>query len=367
MSTTKIKALIISCLFIITSFLLTQANAEETSSQAEAQVSQAIAEWKLINEDESGIPPEQSIDASGLLATVKKGMQRGLNIAKELASFDNDYNIKSQIRDWELNRQIKAGNVFMTQLPNVNDAYRSAGGAITINGIGWAYAAMPNAGIYPSIYGIASTTMAAPITGMENIHILGTSMQVMNPPIYLDKRTAYGLSGEGSYPIKNGRIYYQEKLITAEPSSITRTHTDWAKTNIGTYYCHTEINTPVSSNFGGKFERFATNRWPVGSQWDPQLSTAKTIKIQQSYRFESASKIYKIPAMQTGNWNTAAGSWNNIGKWNSNIGMGSYGTAVGKISTTMPNYSPLPTKMPTYTSPTFKMPSYKSTSGSGIK
>lgn len=359
----KISMVCLLGLMVSAGFFLTAVTAEESSSQAEAQVSHAIAEWKLLNDDEAEKErPICPIDS--LRCIVGQGLGQEAGLAKELAAFERDYySIRSQVKDWELKSAQKIGNRYITQLPTMADAYRNAAGALTINGIGWAYGNMAGS----AIYGVASTTIAAPIAGMETINTLGRSMQIMNPPIYLDTRAHDGLTGEGLYQIKGGHIYYQEKLKTNGPTSITRTHMDWGKTNTETYYRYTEINTPVSNNLGGKFERFATNRWPVGSQWDPQFSTEKTIEIQKIYRIETASKIHKMPTIQTGDWNITAENWNNIGKWNSNIGMSSYGTTIGKISTTMPNYSPLPTKMPTYTSPNFKMPSYKSTSGSGIK
>lgn len=183
------------------------------------------------------------------------------------------------------------------------------------------------------IYGSTMTVMGVGIqavdTFLKTTDYIGTSMQIMDPPIYLQNNPELGQvakftpssekilgipisgiwEGYGSYSIPGGSVKYEETFQTTGPGPITKSHTDWINSDIGTYYRHTEIKTPVIN----KFERFAPTRYPLGSgYWNPTTSTSSTVtRIQQSYHVETirgVSKITPLPNSKIGTF-----SYGNLG------------------------------------------------------
>jgi hypothetical protein len=128
--------------------------------------------------------------------------------------------------------------------------------------------------IYTASSMTLGTAMQAGTTFVKTVDYVGKSMQVMNPPIYLQERVA-GWGWKGAWFNAHNGHYYWETLKTAGPGPITRTHADLVATQTGTYYRYQEIRTPVTN----VFERFVLNRYPVGSYWDPKTSTVNTTTI----------------------------------------------------------------------------------------
>lgn len=400
----KIKTIIACFAILIFLAAFPAANAESFDSEAISQVSKGIAEWKLMNEDNSKTQVEQTVYVSSSLSgMVEKGEPQGIGMISGLAAFDNDYWIESQITQWELNKQIDIGSRYISRLPT--NPWVDVGGDITTRTIGISYQQYMNNQLavvnvfrgyqgkpalttFPMSWQVASTTfdiaslgMGAGTTFIQTIDRVGTSMQVMNPPIYLQNNPKFTPSqkilgvpisgtweGSGSYNIPGGVVNYQETLKTSGPGPITQTHTDWVTTNTGTYYRQVEIKTPATNGF----ERFAVTHYPVSSYFDPTSSTVTTItKSQQSYRIETVggiSKVTPLPSSGIGNsygrvgsnWNSTPPTFNATWK---TVEMGSTTfkypsidwTSIPKTNWTIPSINPLPTytpsipKMPTYT------------------
>ena len=76
-------------------------------------------------------------------------------------------------------------------------------------------------------YDIAFTVIGAAVTGIKTIDIIGTSIEIMDPPIYLRNNLKFtalqkmlGMpitgtwEGSGFYHVQGGHVYYQETLKT---------------------------------------------------------------------------------------------------------------------------------------------------------
>lgn len=288
-------------------FISMDVKADDFNSEAVSQVSKAIAEWKLLNKDKSETS-EHRVYVSSSLSQMTEGVESdGLGVVSGLAAFNNDQGIESQIRQYELNKGVMISSQKTSDMAKIwavnptlmNTAMKTQlGTGVKMTNIGPAW-------------GPINTIHSGWGTATKVFNTCGTAMQTINPPIYLNQKASYGWKGEGSYTIPDGYVHYRETLSTAGPNPITRIHTDWATTNMGTYYRNIEIKTPVLNNF----ERFALNRFPTGSYWDPQTSTSvTTTRIQQSYRTETIggyTKITPLPSSVSGTWNNVPINWNN--------------------------------------------------------
>lgn len=261
------KAIIITILSNLTFvFILSVANVDAIDPEAALQVSKGIAKWKLLTEDKSDTQVEPPVYVSSSLSG--------------LAAF----NIESQIRQRELNTGVKFSKEYISRL--LKNPTVGVGGTITTTAIG--------INAHPA-YSIISTMGSAVTTGMEIIDRIGTSMQVRNPPIYLNEKTSWGWKGHDSYSIPGGIVSYYETLDTSasrwwEPGNITRTHTDLVTTNLGTYYRNVEIKTPATSFL----ERFMVHQYPTGSHVDSLKSTrTTTTEIRQRYTLIQESYTFK--------------------------------------------------------------------------
>lgn len=299
--------------FVILSFVavISVTKAEAFDPEAISQVSKGIAEWKLMNQDKSETQLEQKVYVSSSLSgMVERGSGKG--VVQGLAAFNNNHEISSQTRQWELDAGLEMSNKYIQQLakPPYPSIITSMSNRTAIYGIGQNVVreyGQRGAQIFSSGTAIIGSTSQAAGTFLKTTDYVGTSMQVINPPIYLREKTPYGWKGEGLYSIKSNGINYQvgyhETLKTAGHGPITRSHTDYINSDIGTYYRHTEIKTPVINNF----ERFALNRHPLGSYWDSTTSTSSTVtRIQQSYHVETirgVSKITPLPNSKIGTLN----------------------------------------------------------------
>lgn len=351
----------ITAYFMIFTFfaVFSVAKAESFDPEAISQVSKRIAEWKLMNKDKDEKQVEPAVYVSSSLSgVIEKGGSEGVGVIEGLAAFDNDYWIKSQIRQWELNRTVDMSNRYISRLPDIWD----------VNKVLTKTAMKTTLGV-----GVKGTTLSpiwTPVSTVESTYSLGkkitatygTSMQIMNPPIYLNEKTSWGWKGEGSYSFPGGVVNYQETLKTAGPGPITRTHTDWVTTNTGTYIRQVEIKT-IPEN---RFERFMMHHYPVGGYFDPDKTTITTItRSQQSYRIETVggiSKVTPLPSSGFGksyggvgsNWNSPPPTFNATWK---TVKMGSttykYPSidwrSIPKTNWNIPTYTPSMPKMPTYT------------------
>ena len=368
------KVMIITILFTYV-FILFVANVDAFDPEAALQVSKGIAEWKLMNKDKNETQVEPTVYVSSSLGgMVEKGDSKGIGVVSGLTAFDNDYWIESQIRKWELNESVRMSGKYISRLPS-NPSVGVAGD-ITTKAEGMAYQLCNPPPMASVTYNVASTAMGAAITGIETINRIGTSIQIMNPPVYLNEKTSWGWKGHGSYPIQGGHVYYQETLKTGGPGPITRTHTDWVRTNTGSYVRHVEIKTPATS----RFERFMMHHCPVGGYWDFATSTiTTTIRNRQSYRIETYGGIPKVtplPKSAIGTWGSGriGNNWYNLSPtlnstWKTvQIGSTNYRypsidwTSIPKTNWTIPStissptyISPIP-KIPTYTPPRIGFP-----------
>ena len=337
----KIKLLAAYLMILLLVLLPSTMKAQNFDPEDISQVSKGIAEWKLLNENKSETQVEETIYVSSSLSgMVEKGSGEGVSVVGGLVAFDNGYWINSEIRQWELNNGSKISSGYAARLPSPSTAAVSIGGWVTTRTIGQIYRSMGGTfqdianvyraaqGLPPSyevlrstamgsqVWGTATQITSAGITFMKTIDRVGTSMQVMNPPIYLQnnpgkgmyaEKTSWGWIGKGSYSIPEGHVYYQEILKTAGPGPITRTHTDWAVTNTGNYVRQVEIKTPVTSGF----ERFMMYHYPPGNYFDPKTSTiTTTTRIQQSFRVETVggmTNVTPLPSSGIGNWNILQG------------------------------------------------------------
>ncbi len=367
------KKIVVYFMFLTFFIVFSVLKAQSFDPEAISQVSKRIAEWKLINKDKGKTQFEQTVYVSSSLSgIVERGISKRISVIGGLAAFNSDYDywINSEIRQWELNRQINLSNIYMTRLPT--NSWVDVAGDITSGTIrksyqqymhNWLavvnvfrnYQNKPALTTFPmswqvtsATFDIASMGMNTGITFIQTIDRIGISMQVMNPPIYLQNNSKFTSShkilgipisgtwkGSGSYNISSGVVNYQETLDTSRSGFIIQTHTDWVITDMGTYYRHIEIKTPANS-----FERFVVTHYPVGHYFDPTSSTVTTIIIrQQSYRIETIggiSKVTPLPSFRIGNPSI---NWINI----------------PKITWTIPNTNPFSTytpsipKIPIYT------------------
>lgn len=392
----KVKTIIIHLAILVFIFILSTTKGESFDSEAISQVSKGIAEWKLMNKDKNKSQVEQIVYVSSSLSGMtERGSGKGTGVVIGLSAFDDDYEFKSQIKQWELDRGVKISSSYMSRLPTNPwpDIRTSIGGEFTMRGMGYIYgkigqtfnevantyrfagatsanriadtymrlgygpnplgdvyklspggiyvpqhniwinegnryrglatrlsyptdATLQNTGrglrIYQGGTTIIGTTLQAAETFQKTVHYVGTSAQIMNPPIYLHEKTSDGWKGGGSYPIRGGQVYYQETLKTGGTGPITRTHIDWVNKNAGSYIRTVEIKTPATNGF----ERFMMYNYPVGSYFDPKTSTMTTTIRSQSYRVESTVK--------------------------------GIGTEIGRVGTGMGNISTLPS-MPSIT------------------
>jgi len=360
------KVMIITILFTYV-FILFVANVDAFDPEAALQVSKGIAEWRLMNKDKNETQVEPTVYVSSSLGgMVEKGDSKGIGVVSGLTAFDNDYWIESQIRKWELNESVRMSGKYISRLPS-NPSVGVAGD-ITTKAEGMAYQLCNPPPMASVTYNVASTAMGAAITGIETINRIGTSIQIMNPPVYLNEKTSWGWKGHGSYPIQGGHVYYQETLKTGGPGPITRTHTDWVRTNTGTYVRHVETKTPATS----RFERFMMHHYPVGGYWDPATSTiTTTTRIQQSYRIETYGgmpRVTPLPNSAIGTWGSGriGNNWYNPSPtlnstWKTvQIGSTTYRypsidwTSIPKTNWTIPSTI----SSPTYISPISKIPTY---------
>jgi len=434
----KMKTITAYLMIFALVFVFSVTKAESFDSEAISQVSKGIAEWKLMNEDKSKTQIEQTVYVSRSLGGIaERGDGEGIGIVSGLVAFDNNnYWIESEIiRNWELSNSVTMSNRYIFSLPTNPwpDILTSIGSELTTRGIGSVYggdnfgffkippigqsyneianvfrtqrglgptdAALQNTarglGIYNASATIMGTAIQAADTFQKTVHYVGTSMQIMNPPIYLQNNPEDGQfvkftpsqkilgipvsgtwEGSGSYRISGGIVNYQETLKTSGHGTITQTHTDWETTNRGTHYRHIEIKTPGTNGF----ERFAVTHYPQGSYFDPTSSSIMTTtKIQQRYRIETIggiSKVTPLPSSGLGShWNTSPPTfnatwkvvklgdsttvkypsidWNNIPKTNWNIPSTNW--SIPKTNWTIPRINPLPT----YTPSIPKMPTYR--------
>jgi len=136
--------------------------------------------------------------------------------------------------------------------------------------------------IYDATLTTANIAVQSAEMFLKTIDYVGTSMQIMNPPIYLQDNykftpaqkflfipTAGIQEGYGSYAIPGGAVHYTEKLDTSFGRPITQIHNDWGTTNFGNFNRRIEISTPAVNSF----ERFAVTHYPANNYWDPKLST----------------------------------------------------------------------------------------------
>lgn len=308
--TTTIAYLLIRTLLAV--FSMTEA--QSFDPQAISQVSRAIAEWKLMSDQVEETQYEQAVYVtSSLSGIVEKAEPQGIRVISGLAAFDNDYWsdywVESQIRQWELNRIVDMGNSYTTRLSEIWDVTKilTKTAMKTALGVG-----LKGTTLGP-IWSTVSTVESAYSLGKRTIATYGTSMQIMNPPIYLQNNPKLTRSlrivgvpisgtweGSGSYDIPAGVVYYEETLKSSEPGPIAQMHTDRVITNMGTYYRHVEIRTPATSGF----ERFMVTHWPLGSYFDLTSSTVTTMSIsQQGYCIETIggmSKVTPLPSSGIG-------------------------------------------------------------------
>lgn len=188
---------------------------------------------------------------------------------------------------WNLGRTYnELGRVFATSLGN--PYYNTVGDAFRLD-----------KNIYSATNNVLFTTISAASLFNKMITYAGTSMQIMNPPIYLQHQTPTGWMGVGTYNIGSSQVTYKETLFTAKPDAIIRDHADRVIINTpttqGVSWTQTVTNVPVADGLTGRFERYLNYHFPTGSYWDvngTQTTVTKTSTIIQEtimggYRVDS--------------------------------------------------------------------------------
>jgi len=313
---------------IVSLFLAANGAAAEFNADAVSQVSRSIAEWRLANSSSpEKISEDPAVDLfyAGDPADVEFG---GLTYASDaLSAFDGSFekSIESQMKNLGMSKSLAASGKIISNLPH--NEYDALFGEISGQALSYSVNKyIPRIAPY---YNPISTVHSYGSLFYDTMERTGMSAQIINPPIYLTQKTSTGWTGSGLYSIQGGIGGYSEKLTTGPIGPITRTHTDIAKTDLGSYFMKRVTTTPVSNEgiLSGHIERFATHTWPTNSTWDPMLSTEKITKSSfSSYHVETMRGISKITPMPniTGkaayiptNWSSQITSYNNAGRsWN---------------------------------------------------
>jgi hypothetical protein len=185
-------------------------------------------------------------------------------------------------------------------------------------------------------YTTASTIMNTVLTAAQQfyktIDYVGTSMQIMNPPIYLNEKTSWGSRGFGSYSLPDGTSrYWQESLRTADKDFITRRHTDTIFTPFRTYSSYVETKIiPTNS-----FERFMLHHYPVNDYWDESATVTSMRSFSGSWRETTVRGVTTISPLTTSNINQNFGSINNM-SYPSNLNSTIYQPNFNSISISQP-------------------------------
>ena len=220
------KVMIIIAILFAYVFVLFVVNLAAFDPEAALQVSERIAEWRLMNKNKGETQVEPTVYVSSSLSRmVEKENSKGVGVVSGLMAFDNNYWIESQIRNWEQIESVEMSSKYMSRLVLHSNPWTDIAGDITIKAVGMGYQLGNPPPIASVTYNVASTVTGASITGIETINRIGTATQIINPPIYLNEKTPWGWKGQGFYPIQGGHVYYQETFKTGGPGPITRTHT----------------------------------------------------------------------------------------------------------------------------------------------
>jgi hypothetical protein len=204
--------------------------------------------------------------------------------------------------------------------------------------------------LYNTINTLGGSLYTAGTVFNNTVNYTGRSMQIMNPPIFLQQRTPDGWKGAGVYTIPSGQVAYKETLVTGRPDAITRVHTDTVTINTpttqGVSIKQVTTRIPVAEGMAGRFERYVNYRFPTGSYWDVQ-GTQKTITNTSTTSRETIVGGYKVgpgnyPSLPTNVYNP-----NNV---NLPTNYGTYGT--GFPSTYSQPSAPMP-KTPAATMPRY--------------
>jgi hypothetical protein len=251
--------------------------------------------------------------------------------------FRDSFNgIESQIRQWELDASTRLSDFYVSELVKKTDPWVGLWADVTLGleqnlfrdnintqlNLANLYRnlqGLPTLGAHPSawaaeVFGFATTGMSSAVNFFQTVDYLGTSMQIMNPPIYLDRITPFGSAGAGMFSIPGGRGFYQEKLFTGDPGPIVRWHDDQIFTAQGVYDRTITIKTPATSGF----ERFMLHHFPLGNYFDPETSIMTYETKYRPYNavevLSNMNKISSVSSPISGLWsqNALENSW----KWN---------------------------------------------------
>ena len=266
--------------------------------QAVSQVSKAIAQWKLMKQDKHEAEPIYI--SSSLSQIVKNKDNKILPISGLIIS--GNYQIELQKVSDKYIFHLPVSNSYDFAISQINSfgqnriinqmmvSYEKFGQICNdVVNLSRIYKQLPpsnivlqNTALGTRILNITITT-AGTVTQAADVFLktadyIGRSMQLMNPPLYLNEKTPWGAIGHGSYPIPNGYTFYFEILDTSR--SISRVHTSWTITKTGSYYRYVNTNTSTSS----ALERFMMHHYPVGTYFDPEKTTITSIvKIYQHH------------------------------------------------------------------------------------
>ncbi len=289
------------------------ANCQTYNIDAIIQASKGIADWKLLNPTKESENVKQTICVSSSLFDVaKKSGFNDLVVVQGLSAFDYTDFSNWNDKQWELERGVELSSSYTTiMLQHTNPGVEIMSKLNTTQGIIELYKLSPYMQIASTTF---NTALNATSTFFQSLDYLGTSAQIMNPPIYLHEKTDLGWEGKESFTINNNIIQYNESLQTNYPNGIIRSHEEQRFTPTGIYYSYQYNSTPVES----KNESFMMYHYPVNSYFDPYTSTITTItKNQENYRIETISGIERItplPNYSNVMWDyrNISPSWNNI-------------------------------------------------------
>lgn len=149
---------------------------------------------------------------------------------------------------------------------------------------------------FRGVTGAFSASMEAFSTVLDYVGVVGRSMMMVSPPIYLTERTPLGLQGYGEKSLGGGQFRWGETLNTTadrwwKQGSITRNHYDRYSTKIGTYERATVSRTEATS----PVERFMMRWFPLGDYYDPQAtSMVTTTRRSERYQVSTTGGVGRI-------------------------------------------------------------------------
>lgn len=120
---------------------------------------------------------------------------------------------------------------------------------------------------------------------------VGEAMQRMNPPRFLQQQTEWGWTGAGTY-VRDGVPTNYHQVLVSGGGPIIRGHLEWSVAPGQVYHREAWVSTPAANGL----ERYMNVHYPLGSGFDPALSTGRVVtSIQRVYSIVQWPPAYVPP------------------------------------------------------------------------